>query len=127
MLGHQKIVGFIPTTDFEQARSFYEGQLGLGYRDNDGFALELDANGTRVRIAKIPDFKPAAFTIFGWEVQAIHQVVASLTNKGIVFERYNFLEQDIAGVWTAPGGDKVAWFKDPDGNILSLSEHVKAV
>jgi catechol 2,3-dioxygenase-like lactoylglutathione lyase family enzyme len=125
MLGTQKIVAFIPTTDFEQARSFYEVRLGLIYRKNDGFALELDSNGTRVRIAKIPDFKPASFTILGWEVQDIHQVVASLNSKGIVFERYNFLEQDAAGIWTAPSGDKVAWFKDPDGNILSLSEHVK--
>jgi catechol 2,3-dioxygenase-like lactoylglutathione lyase family enzyme len=125
MLATQKIVAFIPTTDFEQAKSFYVGRLGLGYRKNDGFALELDSNGTRVRITKIPDFKPAAFTILGWEVQDIHQVVTSLNSKGIVFERYNFLEQDAAGIWTAPGGDKVAWFKDPDGNILSLSEHVK--
>jgi catechol 2,3-dioxygenase-like lactoylglutathione lyase family enzyme len=125
MLATQKIVGFIPTTNFEQAKSFYVGRLGLGYRSEDSFALELDANGIRVRIAKIPDFKPAAFTIFGWEVQDIHQVVTGLNNKGIVFERYDFLEQDAAGIWTAPGGDKVAWFKDPDGNILSLSEHVK--
>jgi len=80
-----------------------------------------------LRIAKIPVFEPARFTILGWEVQDIHDVVAKLTAKGLPFEQFGLPNQDETGVWTAPTGDKVAWFKDPDGNILSLSEHVKAV
>jgi hypothetical protein len=80
-----------------------------------------------LRIAKIPVFQPARFTILGWEVQGIHDVVTRLTAKGLLFEQFGLPKQDEAGVWTAPTGDKVAWFKDPDGNILSLSEHVKAV
>jgi hypothetical protein len=85
----------------------------------------LDANGTMLRIAKVPDFKPAPFTILGWEVRRIHEIVADLNTKGVEFERFAFLEQDKAAVWIAPSGDMVAWFKDPDDNILSLSEHVK--
>jgi catechol 2,3-dioxygenase-like lactoylglutathione lyase family enzyme len=127
MLGDQNIVAFVPTTDFERARAFYEGILGLRFKHEDGFALVLDANGIMLRIAKIPVFQPARFTILGWEVQGIHDVVAKLTAKGLLFEQFGLPNQDEAGVWTAPTGDKVAWFKDPDGNILSLSEHVKAV
>jgi catechol 2,3-dioxygenase-like lactoylglutathione lyase family enzyme len=127
MLGNQNIVAFVPTTDFERARAFYEGILGLRFKHEDGFALVLDANGIMLRIAKIPVFQPARFTILGWEVQGIHDVVAKLTAKGLLFEQFGLPNHDEAGVWTAPTGDKVAWFKDPDGNILSLSEHVKAV
>jgi catechol 2,3-dioxygenase-like lactoylglutathione lyase family enzyme len=127
MLGNQNIVAFAPTTDFERARAFYEGILGLRFKHEDGVALVLDANGIMLRIAKVPVFEPARFTILGWEVQGIHDVVAKLTARGLVFEQFGLPNQDEAGVWTAPTGDKVAWFKDPDGNILSLSEHVKAV
>ena len=127
MLGDQNIVAFVPTTDFERARAFYEGTLGLRFKHDDGFALVLDANGIMLRIAKIPVFEPARFTILGWEVRDIHDVVAKLAAKGLVFEQFGLPNQDEAGVWTAPTGDKVAWFKDPDGNILSLSEHVKPV
>ena len=124
MLGNHKLVAFVPTASFERARAFYEGLLGLTYKSQDGFALVLDANGIMLRITQVPDFNPVPFTILGWEINDIHAVVAGLDAKGIVFERYQFLEQDAAGVWTAPSGDKGAWFKDPDGDILSLSEHV---
>jgi hypothetical protein len=77
-----------------------------------------------IRIAKAPEFKPAQFTIFGWQVTDIENIVAELEKKGVHFERFGFFEQDKLGIWTAPTGDKVAWFKDPDGNILSVSQHV---
>jgi hypothetical protein len=67
---------------------------------------------------------PAQFTILGWETASIEDDVKSLTARGVVFSRFSFLEQDDLGIWTAPGGDKVAWFPDPDGNVLSLSQHV---
>jgi len=124
MLGNTPIVAFIPTLDFDKARAFYVDVLGLRFVDNDGFALVLDANGTMIRVAKVqPDFKPAIFTILGWEVTEIETVVAAMTAKGVVFERYGFFEQDALGIWAAPGGAKVAWFKDPDGNTLSVSQH----
>jgi len=124
MLGNTPIVAFIPTLDFDKARAFYVDILGLRFVANDGFALVLDANGTMIRVAKVqPDFKPAIFTILGWEVTEIEKVVAAMTEKGVVFERYGFFEQDALGIWSAPGGAKVAWFKDPDGNTLSVSQH----
>jgi catechol 2,3-dioxygenase-like lactoylglutathione lyase family enzyme len=124
MLDSLDIVAFVPTKDSEKARSFYEGVLGLRFVKDDGFALVLDANGIMVRISKAPDFKPAPFTILGWKVSGIEKVVAGLQGKGVEFERFSFFQQDKLGIWTAPTGDKVAWFKDPDGNILSVSEHV---
>jgi catechol 2,3-dioxygenase-like lactoylglutathione lyase family enzyme len=124
MLGNKDIVAFLPTRDFDKSRAFYEGVLGLRFVHNDGFAMVLDANGTMVRVSKVaPDFKPAVFTILGWEVSGIESVVAALHDKGVVFERFSFFEQDELGIWTAPSGDKVAWFKDPDGNTLSVSQH----
>jgi len=124
MLGSIDIVAFVPTTDAERARKFYEGVLGLRFIKDDGFALVMDANGIMVRVAKAPNFKPAQFTILGWKVAGIEKVVASLQKRGVQFERFSFFEQDKLGIWTAPSGDKVAWFKDPDGNVLSVSEHV---
>ena len=126
MLNDKKIIAFIPTLDFDKARAFYVDVLGLRFVDNDGFAMVLDANGTMIRVAKVqPDFKPAQFTILGWQVSEIEKVVSTLTEKGVVFERYGFFEQDSLGIWSAPGGAKVAWFKDPDGNVLSVSQHVE--
>jgi catechol 2,3-dioxygenase-like lactoylglutathione lyase family enzyme len=124
MLGAINIVAFVPTRDSAKARSFYEGVLGLRFLKDDGFAMVLDANGIMVRVSKTPEFKPAQFTILGWEVSEIEKVVAALQQRGVTFERFGFFEQDELGIWTAPTGDKVAWFKDPDGNILSLSQHV---
>jgi catechol 2,3-dioxygenase-like lactoylglutathione lyase family enzyme len=125
MLGSINIVAFVPTKDAEKARAFYEGVLGLRFVKDDGFAMVLDANGIMVRVAKVPPpFTPAPFTILGWQVNEIGKIAAGLQAKGVHFERFGFFEQDDLGIWTAPTGDKVAWFKDPDGNILSVSQHV---
>jgi catechol 2,3-dioxygenase-like lactoylglutathione lyase family enzyme len=107
----------------EKARAFYEGVLGLRFVKDDRFAVVFDANGIMVRIARA-QFTPAQFTILGWQVKEIEKVVAGLQKKGVLFERFGFFEQDELGIWTAPTGDKVAWFKDPDGNVLSVSQHV---
>jgi hypothetical protein len=99
MLASCKMVGFVPARDSQKAREFYEG--------------------------KVPkDFAPVAFTILGWEVQDIEAVVAWLKGRGVAFEKYPFIQDPELGIWTAPGGDKVAWFKDPDGNVLSVAQHV---
>ena len=125
MLGSINIVAFVPTKDSEKARAFYEGVLGLRFVKDDGFAMVMDANGIMVRVAKVPPpFEPAPFTILGWQVNDIERVAAGLQGKGVQFERFGFFQQDALGIWTAPTGDKVAWFKDPDGNILSVSQHV---
>ena len=124
MLGSTNIVAFVPIKDSEKARGFYEGLLGLRFVKDDGFALVFEANGIMVRAAKMKEFTPAQFTILGWQVSGIEDVVRVLAKKGVHFEIFGFFKQDELGIWTAPTGDKVAWFKDPDGNILSVSQHV---
>ncbi len=122
MLSKSKIVAFVPIKDSARARAFYEDILGLRFVTDDLFALVLDANGTTVRMAKLKDFTPAQYTILGWEVSNIQDAADSLSKKGVVFERYDWIQQDRLGIWAAPGGAQVAWFKDPDGNVLSISE-----
>ena len=117
-----KIVAFVATRSAKKAKSFYAEKLGLRFVSDDGFALVFDIAGTHLRIAKVQDFAPQPFTVLGWEVAAIETSVSELAGRGVVFERFPGLPQDELGVWNAPGGAKVAWFKDPDGNILSLSQ-----
>jgi catechol 2,3-dioxygenase-like lactoylglutathione lyase family enzyme len=124
MLGSTNIVAFVPITDTAKARAFYEGVLGLRFVKDDGFAMVLDANGIMVRAAKMKEVNPAEFTILGWQVTDIENVVRSLQKEGVHFEIFGFFKQDELGIWTAPTGDKIAWFKDPDGNTLSVSQHV---
>jgi catechol 2,3-dioxygenase-like lactoylglutathione lyase family enzyme len=127
MLANNPIIAFIPTRDAAVARTFYEGLLGLRFVSDDQFALVMDANGTMLRITPVGAFTPFPFTILGWQVTNIDQTVADLTAKGLKFQRYSFLDQSPSGVWTAPGNAaKVAWFNDPDGNTLSLSQHEMA-
>ena len=123
MLGSNHIVAFVPTTDSNKARAFYEGVLGLKFVADDGFALVLDSNGIMIRVAKVgKDFSPAQFTILGWKVSGIKKIVAELQAKGVQFEHYGFLKQDELGIWTSPSGARIAWFKDPDGNLLSITQ-----
>ncbi|MFN7942993.1 MAG: VOC family protein [Thermoanaerobaculia bacterium] len=123
MLGDRPIIAFVPTRDFAAARAFYEGVLGLRFLAADGFALLFDANGVRLRISKVPQFEPFPFTLLGWEVPDIAPTVEALARRGVRCETFGFPGQDETGVWTAPSGDRVAWFKDPDGNLLSVSQH----
>jgi len=127
MLGSTPLVAFVPVTDSQKARAFYEGVLGLKFVKDDGFALVLDANGIMIRAAKMKECTPAQFTILGWQVSDIEHVVRGLAEKGVHFEVFGFFKQDGLGIWTSPTGDKVAWFKDPDGNTLSVSQHVQGV
>jgi catechol 2,3-dioxygenase-like lactoylglutathione lyase family enzyme len=120
------MIGFVPTQDSRKAREFYEGKLGFEFVSDDPFALVVRAGDTTVRIAKgAKDFRPAAYTILGWEVENIEAVCRWLKERGVILERYPFVQDQELGVWTTPGGDKVAWFKDPDGNVLSISQHKK--
>jgi catechol 2,3-dioxygenase-like lactoylglutathione lyase family enzyme len=123
MLTHSPLVAFVPTKDATRSRRFYEKILGLRFINDDSFALVMDSNGTMVRIVRVGDFTPFPFTILGWQVGDIHRTVAEMAGRGVEFSRYGFLEQAEDGVWSAPGGAKVAWFTDPDGNTLSLSQH----
>lgn len=119
-----KIVGFVPTRDSKKARSFYEGKLGFQFVSDDQFALVVKGNGNTIRIAKGADFKPASYTVLGWEVKNIESTVKALKKNGVEFESYPFIQDRKLMIWTTPNGDKVAWFKDPDWNVLSVSQHV---
>jgi catechol 2,3-dioxygenase-like lactoylglutathione lyase family enzyme len=122
MLGNKDIIAFIPTKDPQRSREFYEHALGLKFVEEDAFAIVMGANGIAVRIVNVGDFTPFGFTILGWAVEDIEETVVELRVKGVTFDTYEGLEQDRLGIWTAPGGARVAWFKDPDGNVLSVSE-----
>ena len=122
MLSEDHLKAFVPTTKPKKAKSFYNDTLGLKLLSEDNYALEFDANGTLLRVAIVPKLTPHPFTILGWNVDDIVSVIKQLNRKKVFFERYDFLKQDDLGIWTSPNGSKVAWFKDPDGNILSLTE-----
>ena len=123
MLASGKLTGFVPTADYDKARAFYEGKLGFEFVSLDQFALVVSVGGHNIRIAKVPNLAPLPATILGWEVDDIVAVAKWLAERGIVLEKYPFAQDRELGIWTAPGGDRVAWFKDPDGNILSVSQH----
>ena len=123
MLASGKIVGFVLTRDYDKARAFYEGKLGFEFVSMDQYALVMRVGGHKIRIAKTQNFTPAQGTILGWEVEDIKTVVTWLGERGVALEKYPFVQDRELGIWTTPTGDKVAWFKDPDGNILSVSQH----
>jgi catechol 2,3-dioxygenase-like lactoylglutathione lyase family enzyme len=124
ILGTSKLVAFVATTDSNKARAFYEGVLGLRLvEDEKPFALVFDANGTMLRVTVVREHKPAQFTVLGWGVESIENTVERLTAAGAEFQRYPGInDSDPKGIWTAPGGARVAWFKDPDGNVLSVTQ-----
>jgi len=119
------MIGFVPTTDSKRAREFYENKLGFRFVSDDAFALVVMAGDTMIRIAKAKEFTPAAYTVLGWEARDIRALVSWLKARGVAFEKYPFVQDQELGIWTAPTGDQVAWFKDPDGNVLSVSQHQK--
>jgi catechol 2,3-dioxygenase-like lactoylglutathione lyase family enzyme len=126
MLGSHKIVAFVAVTDYAKSRAFYEAMLGLKFISQDDFAMVMEGHGTKIRMAKVPNLQPAQFTVLGWEVPDVEKIVEDLQSRGVPFERYGFMAQDGPAIWTAPGGTKVAWFKDPAGNVLSLSGHASS-
>jgi catechol 2,3-dioxygenase-like lactoylglutathione lyase family enzyme len=124
ILGTSKLVAFVATTDPEKARAFYQGVLGLRlFEDEKPFALIFDANGIMLRVTTVREHNPAPFTVLGWDVSSIEATVDRLTAAGVEFQRYPGINDgDPKGIWTAPGGAPVAWFKDPDGNVLSVTQ-----
>jgi len=123
MLASMDMVGFLLTKDYEAARAFYEGKLGFAFVSLDQFALVMMAGKSMIRIVKVPTFTPLQSTVLGWGVDDMDAMVGWLIGRGVVFEKYPFVADKERGIWTAPGGTRVAWFKDPDGNVLSLSQH----
>jgi len=119
---NSKIISFVATRNPANARKFYEETLGLAFISEDTFAIVFDAKGTMLRVQKVPELRPAHHTVLGWEVHDIRVEIEALTKNGVRFERFDGLPQDELGIWTSPAGGKIAWFKDPDGNTLSLTQ-----
>jgi catechol 2,3-dioxygenase-like lactoylglutathione lyase family enzyme len=124
MFTASKLVGFLQTTDYERARAFYEGKLGFEFVSLDQFALALRSGENMIRITKHEGFQPAPGTVLGWEVDDVRAAVLWLKSRDVTTEKYSFVPDQELGIWDSPSGDQVAWFKDPDGNVLSLSHHV---
>jgi catechol 2,3-dioxygenase-like lactoylglutathione lyase family enzyme len=122
MLQTSEVVAFVGSADLRRARMFYEQALALRLIEHNEFACVFDANGTMLRVTAVPEVGRAGYTVLGWRVSDIAATVRGLTAKGIAFLRYDGMDQDESGVWTTPGGDQVAWFADPDGNVLSLTQ-----
>lgn len=123
-LSEQDVVAFVGVTDPSRARYFYGDTLGLRLVSEElPFALVFDAHGTMLRVTMVKSIAPAPYTVLGWKVADIVAAATALQAAGVQFERYRGMEQDRLGIWSAPGGGKVAWFKDPDGNTLSISQH----
>jgi catechol 2,3-dioxygenase-like lactoylglutathione lyase family enzyme len=123
MLGSQKLVTFVPVRNADVARAFYRDTLGLTMIYEDSFALVFDVQGVMLRVTLAGEFQPQRFTILGWQVADAVEFAGKLSAGGVHLERFPGLSQDEHGLWHAPGGAKIAWFKDPDGNILSISQH----
>ncbi len=116
------LIAFVPTKDMATARPFYEKKLGLELEGASPVACAFRANGVLLRLIAVEQLTPYPFTVLGWSVEDIATSVAGLTTRGVVFDRIEGIEQDALGVWRSPGGAQVAWFKDPDGNTLSLTQ-----
>ena len=123
MLEDAPFIGFIPVTDLEASKEFFVNILGLTFVYENEYALVVDAHGTKLRITPVPELRPQPFTIAGWSSNDVVSTVKQMRVAGITFNRYDGLEQDELGIWRAPSGDLVAWFSDPDGNVLSVSGH----
>lgn len=121
MRASARLIAFLATADPERARSFYRDVLGLPLLGEDSFALRFDAHGVQLRIQKLERLAPHPFTVLGWEVPDVRREIVELSRRGVVFERYPSMPQDDLGIWVSPGGAHVAWFKDPDGNLLSIT------
>ena len=121
------VVAFILISNPERARSFYSDTLGLTFVRNDGFALVFAHNGSMLRAGIVDAVTPSQNTVLGWEVGDISGTVRRLAEAGLEFKRMPGRNQDDLGIWTAPDGSKVAWFQDPDGNWLSVSQHSYSV
>jgi len=122
MLKTSPIIAFVATTNPARAKKFYKDTLGLRFVSGGEFALVFDANGIMLRVTPVQELQPAGYTVLGWTVPDIAKEIRALKKRGVKFKRYEWMEQDELGVWVSPAKAKIAWFEDPDGNTLSLTE-----
>ena len=122
MLDAADLIAFAATTDLDRARVFYEQVLGLTVTEQTDLACVFDANGTMLRVTAVPEVARAGYTVLGWRVADITAAARELSARGVRFLRFDGMDQDADGVWTSPGGGRIAWFADPDGNTLSITQ-----
>lgn len=122
MLQSSAVIAFVSTTDLDRGRDFYERVLGLRVTEKSSFACVFDAHGTMLRLTAAAAVATPGYTVLGWNVADIEATVAALAASGVGVNRYEGMDQDEAGIWTTPSGDRVAWFHDPDGNVLSVTQ-----
>ncbi len=122
MLGSQKLVAFVATLDPSRAKEFYRDTLGLPLVREDQFALVFDAAGIMLRVTPVQELAAAKYTVLGWQVRDIVRTAKDLQKAHVTLERYPGMQQDELGIWSSPNGARVAWFKDPDGNTLSITQ-----
>jgi predicted enzyme related to lactoylglutathione lyase len=116
------LIACVPTKDMGKARPFYEKTLGLPVEGESPVACAFRAGGVLLRVIAVEQLTPYPFTLLGWSVEDIAEMVKALTARGVAFDRFEGVDQDKRGIWRSPGGAQVAWFKDPDGNTLSLTQ-----
>ena len=121
-LANCDVMAFVATTQPEKARAFYCDVLGLSFEEDSPFALVVRTANATLRIQKVQSFTPLPFTSLGWTVEDIKATAQQLIEKGVTFERFEWMDQDELGIWSSPSGALVCWFKDPDGNLLSLTQ-----
>ena len=122
MLNASRLVCFVATADADRARAFYRDALGLALIEDGGYALVFDANGTQLRVQRVAAVAPHPYTALGWEVDDVTASVRALAARGVAMARFPGLPLDADGIWDTPDGSRVAWFHDPDGNTLSISQ-----
>jgi catechol 2,3-dioxygenase-like lactoylglutathione lyase family enzyme len=122
MLAAAPLIAMVGVMDRARAKAFYGGILGLSVKNEDEFAVQFDAAGTILRLTTVHQLTPAAYCVLGWRVADIRAMARRLHAAGVRFERFGFFTQDEDGIWLAPDGAQVAWFKDPDGNLLSIAQ-----
>ena len=122
MLDTSDIIAFAAAADLQRARAFYQGVLGLRLVEQNEYACVFDASGTMLRVTAVPEVARPGYTVLGWRVDDIRALIAELRTQGVVFLRYEGMEQDEDAIWTTPAGDLIAWFTDPDGNTLSVTQ-----
>jgi predicted enzyme related to lactoylglutathione lyase len=123
MLTDKKVKAFVATSDSKEAKKFYNITLGFTLISEDPYGLEFEMNNALLRINTVPDHQPQKYTVMGWIVPDVNEAIKSLKKKGVIFEKFEFMEQDEANIWAAPDGTKIAWFKDPSGNLLSINDN----
>lgn len=121
MLINETLKTFVPTVKPEEAKAFYGDTLGLTFLGEDPYGTEFDSGGTLLRVITVRKLIPHEFTVLGWNVKDIEATIDMLVARGVAFQKYDFIKNE-RGIWTSPNNSKVAWFKDPDGNVLSVSQ-----